>query len=249
MTNSNLISSWQELSSDKDQQARLHNLDIIRVHTVMNSLGAVHSAVTHHHAAVLTSAGALLPHHAGTGKDPDCDYSTAPMPADGSPVDVRFRFLVEHVSDINDVSSSAWVKIVLGLYWTDPRVKGYEDGQALPDDLWGPLPVLTNGMHLEVEPYEFSVCDTSVGRLKRLVRYSGNIVNPVCPPFIKLLTKSTLSARSQHDPPGGRWTFGSSPSTWTHWTSTSTRTGALSRHLGTPGRAPWLSRARTSSRL
>lgn len=106
-------------------------------------------------------------------------YSTAPVLRHGEPVDVRFRFLVEHVGDINTLQSSAWVKVVVGLYWTDSRVIGYEDGQALPDDLWGPLPILTNGMHIEVEPYEFSVVDKSVGRLKRLVRYTGNIVNPM----------------------------------------------------------------------
>ena len=110
------------------------------------------------------------------------DLSKPPKLIDGPPVNVRFRFMVEYISDVDTKHATVRGKIIVALYWNDPRLIGkVNDGDLLPPKLWGPFLVLTNMIDTEsvAESYEFTVQDSSTGLIKRLCRYCGKVRNPM----------------------------------------------------------------------
>jgi hypothetical protein len=91
---------------------------------------------------------------------------------------VDIRFVLFKLTNVDTVAGSAFVKVSLIAYWTDPRVKGWVG--PLPEQLWGPAFNLTNGLgDLTVTQDEFELLDKSTGRLKRTFVYEGTIDNPM----------------------------------------------------------------------
>lgn len=95
----------------------------------------------------------------------------------GKPVDVSYRIGVERVAEVNTVASSAFIRVAVTYYWTDPRLVGWEG--PLPDSLWGPTLVLRNDTDsLNVFDEVFALIDDK-GRIKRGTVYQGTMSNPM----------------------------------------------------------------------
>ena len=84
--------------------------------------------------SVLAAKAALLENDATDWQEP---------PPHDAPFAVDIRFNCYTLADVNTAEGTAYVRMIVNLYWTDTRLTGYED-RHLPTELWGPWVVLGN---------------------------------------------------------------------------------------------------------
>lgn len=107
---------------------------------------------------------------------PDDPAWSSPPVSDGS-LEVRFRVGVERIAALDTVAGTAFVQLAVTLYWTDPRLAGWEG--PLPQALWGPILVLKNQVgDASVADEVFALVGVE-GRLKRGVVYRATVGNPM----------------------------------------------------------------------
>lgn len=95
------------------------------------------------------------------------------------PIWVDMRFVIREIANIDTVEGTADVNVHVYLYWTDPRLIDYDEA-ALPDKLWGPEVDLSNTdpkSSMKVIQDEFSLIDSKAGRLRRMFKCEGTIMN------------------------------------------------------------------------
>ena len=79
------------------------------------------------------------------------------------PVVVDARLRVVDISNIDTVHGTATICVQVCLFWTDPRMIGY-DHQVLPDKLWGPRLELQNVVDGQVEETQLAFQRMETGR-------------------------------------------------------------------------------------
>ena len=111
----------------------------------------------------------------------DAYWISAPKGENGEPIWIDFRFNLNKASDVDTVAGTAFIKLDVVLYWTDPRMIGWpEDHADLPPKLWGPTMELVNALgDMQNESLVFSVVDAKTGRMKRAFGFTGVIENPM----------------------------------------------------------------------
>lgn len=92
----------------------------------------------------------------------------APAGVDGGAVTVHVRVALKKVSRVDTVQGTAYVKMGLVFYWTDPRLVGWPDVEDLPQLLWTPVLLLTNtgGTEFYAAPDGLHCIEADTGRLK-----------------------------------------------------------------------------------
>merc|ERR1711985_164227 len=81
------------------------------------------------------------------------------------------------VTSVDTANSTAYVSVGIAYYWTDSRLKGWQDA-PLPANLWGPRVWLFNALKdFDYIYQDFDLADPSTGRMKRYCRYMGSIDN------------------------------------------------------------------------
>ena len=95
-------------------------------------------------------------------------FMKPPPPPEGDDtfwVDVRMN--LQMLNSIDTVTSTAQVRIDVITYWTDPRLKGWEKGEPLPELLWGPRLRVKGGEVSEEVDNSFNLVNHATGRCKR----------------------------------------------------------------------------------
>ncbi len=118
-----------------------------------------------------------------TKREDDVEYWVRPpLGDDGALPWVDMWLSIERVGLVDTVGGTAFVKITVVMYWTDPRLRDWPQGKKLPPALWGPALQLKNtiGDHKE-EDYTFELFarNARAGRLKRARFYVCTIDNPM----------------------------------------------------------------------
>eukprot|EP00038_Savillea_parva_P015250 m.13488 g.13488 ORF g.13488 m.13488 type:complete len:401 (-) comp3049_c0_seq1:162-1364(-) len=111
--------------------------------------------------------------------DTDVDLSAPPPPPEpGATLWVDFRVGASRLNQVNTAEETACVKAFVALYWTDPRMIGYNK-PTLPDGLWGPYCNCRNGIRadMDCDDHEFELVDPNTGRLKRFLIFEGTVSN------------------------------------------------------------------------
>ena len=122
--------------------------------------------------------------------DPDDDGWAHPPAGvarpDGTnePVWVDARLNLRKVSNVDTVNGTAFVRIEIVLYWTDPRLASWPKGTALPEKLWGPrLSIANPGDGGEIAEsrwaFELESVDDLSARMKCGRTYAVVIDNPM----------------------------------------------------------------------
>ena len=118
--------------------------------------------------------------HSGVTTDRHASLARPPPPPPGEDIlQVDFRLTVFAISDVNTRDLTACVRFGIVLYWTDPRLVGFDE-PLLPGDLWGPDVYLRNargGVRKDCE--QFAIVDTEEGRLKRILNFESTIMMPM----------------------------------------------------------------------
>lgn len=108
------------------------------------------------------------------------NYSLPPSGAvtDDGLLRVSFRCGASRIAEVSTANQTSYMKAFIVLYWTDPRMAGWE-GDHLPDELWGPFVVVRNALknEMSVDDHEFQLIDRSKGRMKRFILCEGTVVN------------------------------------------------------------------------
>ena len=104
----------------------------------------------------------------------DDDYwMTVPEGVNGEPLWVDVGCLIIRFSDLNTVTSSAKMQIIMDFRWNDKRLANYS-GRDLPDKLWGPSLKIGNARTaIPPEVHSWKMIDATIGRVAMTLRYDG----------------------------------------------------------------------------
>jgi len=98
----------------------------------------------------------------------------------GDPVQIAFRVKLKRVNSVDTKAGTAFVKFDINYVWTDSRLAGWPKGVELPPWLWGPLwHVANHNSDWQEVQSAFQLEDRQSGRLRRTMKYSGVVDNPM----------------------------------------------------------------------
>jgi hypothetical protein len=104
----------------------------------------------------------------------DVRYDAFPQP---QPFAVNIRFNKWELSKLDTVNHDCSFSVNIVYYWTDTRFVDWPNNVPLPENLWGPELKLMDGKCERVQN-AFVLVNSSTGRLKRGVTYTGVVNRP-----------------------------------------------------------------------
>lgn len=118
---------------------------------------------------------------------PGVDWSLPPEGEEGGPIAVSVCLEAHHVTAVDTVKATAVIKCGVVLYWRDRRLSEMwssgDDGACragrftLPGKLWGPRLRLHNALDVRVDQVFFDLVRPAEGLLRRMLVYTGTIIN------------------------------------------------------------------------